>query len=89
MDMFSLAGRTAVITGGTQGIGAEMAIALAEAGSDIILIQVLDITLYFAWNERLMLGRETQQHNHQIKNRITRPKSNNLHRRSSLRQGGR
>jgi len=39
MDMFSLAGRTAVITGGTRGIGAEMAIALAEAGSDIILIQ--------------------------------------------------
>jgi 2-deoxy-D-gluconate 3-dehydrogenase len=40
MDMFSLAGRTAVITGGTRGIGAEMAIALAEAGADIILIQV-------------------------------------------------
>ncbi len=40
MEMFSLAGRTAVITGGTRGIGAEMAIALAEAGSDIILVQV-------------------------------------------------
>lgn len=48
MDMFSLTGRTAVITGGTRGIGAEMAIALAEAGSDIILIQVLDIHLYCA-----------------------------------------
>jgi 2-deoxy-D-gluconate 3-dehydrogenase len=42
MDLFSLAGRTTVITGGTRGIGAEMAIALAEAGSDIIFIQVLD-----------------------------------------------
>ena len=38
--MFSLEGRTAVITGGTRGIGAAMAIALAEAGADIILVQV-------------------------------------------------
>ena len=30
-----------MITGGTRGIGAEMAIALAEAGADIVLIQVL------------------------------------------------
>lgn len=37
--MFSLHGRTAVITGGTRGIGAAMAIALAEAGADIILVQ--------------------------------------------------
>lgn len=38
--MFSLAGKTAVVTGGTRGIGAAMAIALAEAGADIILVQV-------------------------------------------------
>lgn len=37
--MFSVEGRTAVVTGGTRGIGAAMAIALAEAGADIILIQ--------------------------------------------------
>jgi 2-deoxy-D-gluconate 3-dehydrogenase len=40
VNLFSLAGRTAVITGGTRGIGAVMAIALAEAGADIILVQV-------------------------------------------------
>lgn len=38
--LFSLNGRTAVVTGGTRGIGKQMAIALAEAGADIILIQV-------------------------------------------------
>ena len=38
--LFSLAGKTAVVTGGTRGIGAAMAIALAEAGADIILVQV-------------------------------------------------
>ncbi|KAH0425137.1 2-deoxy-D-gluconate 3-dehydrogenase [Colletotrichum camelliae] len=37
--LFSLQGRTAVITGGTRGIGQAMAVSLAEAGSDIILIQ--------------------------------------------------
>jgi 2-deoxy-D-gluconate 3-dehydrogenase len=40
MELFSLAGKTAMITGGTRGIGAEMAIAIAEAGSDLILVQV-------------------------------------------------
>ncbi|PSK40034.1 hypothetical protein B9Z65_7974 [Elsinoe australis] len=39
MDMFLLKGRRSVITGATRGIGAAMAIALAEAGSDVILIQ--------------------------------------------------
>ncbi|KAH8848511.1 hypothetical protein MCOR02_009274 [Pyricularia oryzae] len=37
--LFSLDGRLAVVTGGTRGIGQAMAVALAEAGADIILIQ--------------------------------------------------
>jgi len=37
--MFSLEGQTALVTGGTRGIGQAVAIALAEAGADIILIQ--------------------------------------------------
>lgn len=38
--MFSLEGQTAVVTGGTRGIGQAAALALAEAGANIILIQV-------------------------------------------------
>ncbi len=40
LKMFSLEGQTALITGGTRGIGQAAAIALAECGADIILIQV-------------------------------------------------
>ena len=39
-SIFDLSGKTALVTGGTRGIGQVMAIALAEAGADIILVQV-------------------------------------------------
>ena len=38
--LFDLTGRTALVTGGTRGLGVGMAIGLAEAGADIILVQV-------------------------------------------------
>ncbi|MFP3666481.1 SDR family oxidoreductase [Priestia sp. SIMBA_032] len=39
VDLFSLDGKVAAITGATRGIGRSMAISLAEAGSDIALLQ--------------------------------------------------
>jgi len=42
MDIFSLfdlSGETALVTGGGQGLGKEMAIALAEAGADVAVVQ--------------------------------------------------
>jgi 2-dehydro-3-deoxy-D-gluconate 5-dehydrogenase len=39
LELFSLANRTALITGATRGIGQSLALALAEAGADVILIQ--------------------------------------------------
>jgi gluconate 5-dehydrogenase len=37
-ELFSLAGRVAVVTGGSSGIGAEMATALARAGAQVVLV---------------------------------------------------
>jgi 2-deoxy-D-gluconate 3-dehydrogenase len=63
--LFSLNGRTAVVTGGTRGIGEQIAIALAEAGADIILIQVCETgickkLIELKLNKRLISGTESR-----------------------------
>ena len=48
-QLFSLEGKTALVTGGTRGLGQAMALAMAEAGADILLVQVyryISISVY-------------------------------------------
>ena len=40
LDRFSLAGRTALVTGAARGIGAAFAAALAEAGADVAIVDI-------------------------------------------------
>ncbi len=58
LDRFRLDGRTAVITGGSRGLGRAMAQALAEAGADLILIGREAETLETARQELIALGRK-------------------------------
>ena len=39
LSMFNLKGEKAIVTGGGQGLGREMALALAEAGADVAVVQ--------------------------------------------------
>ncbi|KAK4222613.1 NAD(P)-binding protein [Podospora fimiseda] len=57
--LFSLENHTALITGGTRGIGQSVAIALAEAGADILLIQ-RDSSSTSTRDRILSLGRKAQ-----------------------------
>ncbi len=41
LDSFKLTGRTAVVTGAARGLGQGMALALAEAGSDVVAVDIL------------------------------------------------
>ena len=58
LDSFRLDGRTALVTGGSRGLGRAMAGALAEAGADLMLVGREYGSLVLAQMELLDLGRE-------------------------------
>ena len=42
LDLFKLTGKKAVVTGGARGIGQASAVAMAEAGADVFVIDLLE-----------------------------------------------
>ena len=44
LDQFKLDGKVAVVTGAGRGIGQAYALGLAEAGADIAIVDVIDMT---------------------------------------------
>jgi gluconate 5-dehydrogenase len=57
LDTFRIAGRRALVTGGSRGLGFEMARALAEAGADLVLVGREAASLEKAAGELAALGR--------------------------------
>ena len=56
-DLFSLEGKTAIITGGSRGLGHEMALAFAERGADIVVASRKVENCEIVANEIRALGR--------------------------------
>jgi NAD(P)-dependent dehydrogenase (short-subunit alcohol dehydrogenase family) len=42
LDLFSLAGRNALVTGGNTGLGRAFSLALAKAGADVFAVRLTD-----------------------------------------------
>lgn len=53
LDQFKLEGKTAIVTGAARGLGQAMAIGLAEAGADVALVDLGDMTATRETIERL------------------------------------
>lgn len=58
LDRFRLDGKRLLITGGSRGLGREMALAIAEAGADVILIGRDNASLEQTASDLRALGRE-------------------------------
>lgn len=59
LDRFALHGRSAVVTGGGQGIGQALALALAEAGADVAVLDLNPLTAQSVAEEVAALGRRS------------------------------
>ena len=44
LDKFKLDGKVAIVTGAARGLGQGMAVGLAEAGADVVLVDILDMS---------------------------------------------
>lgn len=44
LDKYKLNNKVAIVTGGAKGLGRSMAIAMAEAGADVVLVDILDMS---------------------------------------------
>ena len=57
-QLFSLAGRTAMVTGASRGLGAAMALALAQAGADLVITARREAALETTAAQIRALGRK-------------------------------
>ena len=57
-QLFSLAGRTAMVTGASRGLGAAMALALAQAGADLVITARSEAALEMTAAQIRALGRK-------------------------------
>ena len=59
LDLFNLTGQVAIVTGGARGLGRQMALALAEAGADVAICDLLEEEGQRTATELAALGRRS------------------------------
>ena len=63
LDRFRLDGRWLLITGGSRGLGREMALAIAQAGANVIIVGRTKSSLDETANQIRSYGRECETRN--------------------------